>query len=211
MATPAAPTVADLLAAPGLRLHRVVGDAATCQRPVRWVHTTELPDPAAYLRGGELVCTVGVNLTGPDACRGFAAAVAGAGAVAVCFGVGDVHPAVPQALVEACATLALPLLELPAGAPFLAVGEHLADRWSALGEAELLREDHVVEALLVAAAAGSTEQALVDLAAELTGGRLTLSPGPPSRVRWTAPEAQTGATTTGAPSATLLTHLARVL
>ncbi len=203
--------MADLLAAPGLRLQRVVGDAAACQRPVRWVHTTELPDPAAYLRGGELVCTVGVNLTGPDACRGFAAAVAGAGAVAVCFGVGDVHPAVPQALVEACATLALPLLELPAGAPFLAVGEHLADRWSALGEAELLREDHVVEALLVAATAGSTEQALVDLAAELTGGRLTLSKGPPSRVRWTAPEAPSGSVTTAAPSATLLTHLARVL
>ena len=211
MASPAAPTVADLLAAAGLRLHRVVGDAATCGRPVRWVHTTELPDPAAYLRGGELVCTVGVNLTGPDACRGFAAAVAGAGAVGVCFGVGDVHPEVPQALVEACTALDLPLLELPSGAPFLAVGEHLADRWSALGEAELLREDHVVEALLLAAAAGSSEQALIELATELTGGRLAFSPGPPSRVRWTAPDLQPGSTATAAPSATLLAHLAQVL
>ncbi len=206
MATPAAPTVTDLLAAPGLRLHLLVGDDATCQRPVRWVHTTELPDPAAYLRGGELVCTVGVNLTGPDACRRFAAAVDGAGAVAVCFGVGDVHPAVPEALVDACTTLALPLLELPAGAPFLAVGEHLADRWSALGEATLLREDHVVEALLVAAAEGSSEQGLVHLAAELTGGRLTLSPQRPSRVHWAA-----AGSSTVTPSGTLLTHLAQVI
>ncbi len=206
MATPTAPTVADLIAAPGLRLHRVVGDAATCQRPVRWVHTTELPDPAAYLRGGELVCTVGVNLTGPAACRGFAAAVARAGAVAVCFGVGDVHPAVPTALVDACTALGLPLLELPAGAPFLAVGEHLADRWAALGEAALLRDEHVVEALLVAVAAGSTEQALVDLATELVGGRLTPTPGSPSRVRWAAAESSAGP-----PSGTLLTHLAQVI
>ena len=211
MATPAAPTVADLLAAPGLRLHLVGGDASTCQRPVRWVHTTELRDPATYLRGGELVCTVGVNLLSPKACRGFAAAVAGAGAVAVCFGVGDVHPAVPEALVAACTAVGLPLLELPAGAPFLAVGEHLADRWSALGEAELLREDHVVEALLAAAAAGSTEQALIDLAAELTGGRLAVSPVTPSRVRWVGPEAPEEATATTPPSDTLLTHLARVL
>lgn len=215
MATPTAPTVADLLAAPGLRLHLVAGDAWTLQRPVRWVHTTELPAPGAYLRGGELVCTVGVNLTAPDACGGFAAAVAAAGAVAVCFGVGDVHPAVPTALVQACTALGLPLLELPAGAPFLAVGEHLADRWSALGEAELLREDHVVDALLAAAVAGDDEPALVDLAGDLTGGRVTVSTGSPSRVRWTAPDTvpptSPPPSPPSPPSETLLAHLAGVL
>ena len=182
--TPSAPTVANLLATPGLRLRLVSGDPTALARTVRWVHTTELPDPAAYLRGGELVCTVGVSLGGPDACAGFAAAVASAGAVGVCFGVGDVHAAVPAALVAACSDLGLVLLALPAGAPFLAVGERLADRWAAAGAAETLREDHLVRDLLATVGEGATVQQLIDLASNAVGGALAVTPDSPTRVDW---------------------------
>ena len=51
-------TVRELLDDPRLDL-RVVVDGAL-DRPIRWVHTTELADPTRYLQGGELILTTGV-------------------------------------------------------------------------------------------------------------------------------------------------------
>ena len=51
-------TVRELLDDPELGL-RVVVDG-TLDRPIRWVHTTELRDPSLYLQGGELILTTGV-------------------------------------------------------------------------------------------------------------------------------------------------------
>ena len=51
-------TVQELLNDPDLGL-RVVVDGAL-DRPIRWVHTTELADPSRYLQGGELILTTGV-------------------------------------------------------------------------------------------------------------------------------------------------------
>ena len=48
-------TVRELLDDPALDL-RVVVDGAL-DRPIRWVHTTELADPTRYLQGGELILT----------------------------------------------------------------------------------------------------------------------------------------------------------
>ena len=51
-------TVQELVNDPDLGL-RVVVDGAL-DRPIRWVHTTELKDPTLYLQGGELILTTGV-------------------------------------------------------------------------------------------------------------------------------------------------------
>lgn len=116
-------TVADIAAVPSLRLALVLpGDGA----PVRWVHSTELLDVGPYLRGGELVCTVGSALVDEAACATFTAALVQAGAVGICFGVGDAHPAVPPALVAACAERDLALVVAELGVPFIALSEHLA-------------------------------------------------------------------------------------
>lgn len=116
-------TVADLVGAPALRLRTVLPGSGA---PVRWAHATELVEPAPYLRGGELVCTVGQALVDDRACRAFVTSCAGAGAVGICFGVGDVHDQVPRALAEACREQALALLVLDRGVPFMALTEHLA-------------------------------------------------------------------------------------
>lgn len=120
----AGPTVAELVAEPSLGLTAllpgVVGAA------VRWAHATELVDPSPYLRGGELVCTVGQALDDDDACAAFTSAVGGAGSVGVCFGVGDVHAEVPPALLAGCAAHGLALLVAGPGTPFMGLTEHLA-------------------------------------------------------------------------------------
>ncbi len=178
-------TVRDLLAVTGLRLRLRSGEDEALDHPVRWVHSTELPDPGRYLRGGELVCTVGVSLSDEQRCRDYVRAVSAAGGAAICFGVGDVHAEVPQALLASCADLGIPLLELPAGAPFLALSEHLADRWVWAETAVAERVEELLTRLLDALAKGCPAEQLVAITATATNGQLQVLDGPPTSLRWT--------------------------
>lgn len=91
-------------------------------REVTGVHVSELTDPTPYLSGGELLLTTGMGLTGQTAqAHAYAARLADHGTAGLGFGLGPVHTAVPQSLVEACAAAKLPLLVVPAPTPFLTV------------------------------------------------------------------------------------------
>jgi purine catabolism regulator len=59
-------TVESLIAELGLEL---ASGHESANASVRWVHSTELPDPTPWLRGGELLLTTGVQLDGPKAQR----------------------------------------------------------------------------------------------------------------------------------------------
>ena len=120
-------TVGELLAVPELRLVLVAGQAGVA-RPVRWTHATELVDPAAYLRGRELVLTLGSALVDDTACARFAAALRSSGVSAIAFGLDDVLPRAPAALREQCDRWGLPLLEVPRSVPFLTISEYVAER-----------------------------------------------------------------------------------
>ncbi|APE33832.1 hypothetical protein BOX37_07460 [Nocardia mangyaensis] len=82
-------------------------------RELRWVYTTDLLEPAAFLTGGELVLTSeGWYRTDAD-CETFAASLAAGGAAALVAG--DIllgH--VPSALVRACADRGIAVLAAPA-------------------------------------------------------------------------------------------------
>ncbi len=193
----------SLLATSGLRLRLIAGEHASLARPIRWVHSTELAQPGPYLRGGELICTVGVLLTDPAACARFVQSVAAAGAVGVCFGSGDVHADTPAALVAACTDAGLPLLELPAGAPFIALSEHLADQWVLAGSVTTARGEQVLGLMLEALSGGASAASLIEVAEGATGGHLDILPGAAGRVRWTGPGVP--------PSADLLVQMGRIL
>src|SRR5688572_4328095 len=105
-----APTLRDLLDAPGLGLAVPDESPQDLDRPIGWAHITEMRDPSRYLRGGELVCTVGISLQTPQDCTVFADALADAGVAGVCFGVGDGHDEVPAALLARCRHHDLPML-----------------------------------------------------------------------------------------------------
>jgi len=123
----AAPTFGDLLMRSGLGLDARHVDAAQLGRSISWSHTTELHDPSRYLRGGELVCTVGISLQTPADCDIFVDALSRSGVAGICFGIGDVHDATPQALVDACTRVGLPLLVAPPSVPFATVSRYIAD------------------------------------------------------------------------------------
>lgn len=168
------PTLGELLGVGSLRLRRHTVPDAALGRLVRWAHSTELPDPSAYLHAGELVCTVGTTLTDGERCAGFVDAVVGAGAVGICFGVGDVHDDVPQALVDACRVTGLPLLEAPHGAPFSAISEYLASRRVAAETAHVRTRDVLMPRLLAGLRGHAPVVELLQEAARLVGGRLEL-------------------------------------
>src|ERR1700754_3936394 len=112
----------DLVARHGLGLRLLHGDDAALDRPVRWVYTTDLIDPARYLSGGELVISGLVWRREPADSERFVAAVAGAGAVALAAGAAVFH-GIPDDLVQACRRHDLPLIAVPEEVSFAAVTE----------------------------------------------------------------------------------------
>lgn len=105
---------------------------------MRWVHTTELPDPSPYLRDRELVLTNGLWCTGPDDAEAFVARVAGAGAGGIVFGLREGVRRVPAELVTACRRARLPLIELSIDVPFTALSQAMATAYAEERQRELL-------------------------------------------------------------------------
>lgn len=117
------PTLASLVRTPSLQL-AVLAGGDRLGAPVRWVHTSELDDPAPYLEGGELLLTTGIKFgDDPAGLRAYVHRLDDAGVVGVGVGVGLTHERVPEPLVEAAAERGLPLLEVPRPTPFIAISK----------------------------------------------------------------------------------------
>jgi PucR family transcriptional regulator, purine catabolism regulatory protein len=92
---------------------------------VRWVHSTELLDPTPWLRGGELLLTTGLQLSGAKVQREFVGRLAAREIAGLGFGTGFVHKRVPAAVLNAARKLDFPLFEVPYELPFIAVTERV--------------------------------------------------------------------------------------
>jgi PucR family transcriptional regulator, purine catabolism regulatory protein len=113
-------TVESLIAELGLEL---ASGEESAKAHVRWVHSTELPDPTPWLRGGELLLTTGIQLEGPKAQRELIARLADHGIAGLGFGTGFTHKRLPAALVAAARKRSFPLFEVPYELPFIAITE----------------------------------------------------------------------------------------
>ncbi|MGW6918916.1 PucR family transcriptional regulator [Kitasatospora sp. NPDC054939] len=121
------PTVARVLDLEVMRrgLPVVVAGADRLERPVRWVHVSELPDVAGMLQGGELVLTTGIAL--PEDREGLARYVrelaeVGVAGLVIEFG-RRYFDSLPRALVHAAEQRGLPLVALRRELRFVAVTE----------------------------------------------------------------------------------------
>ncbi|MFD8978847.1 helix-turn-helix domain-containing protein [Streptomyces sp. NPDC059564] len=176
--TPPVP-LAALTADRELGLRLLAGPAGA---DVYGVHASEMADPSPYLLGGELLLTAGsaAGAAGVEAGE-YVARLVRAGVGAVGFGVTPVHETVPAALAEACARYGLPLVEVPPGTPFTAVGRAV---WRLMAEArtrELRRVTDAQQSLASAAARPDpVPSVLARLAATLNGWSALLPP-PPGR------------------------------
>ncbi|HJX44434.1 MAG TPA: PucR family transcriptional regulator ligand-binding domain-containing protein, partial [Geodermatophilus sp.] len=137
-------TLADLVADPalGLVLHT---PGSGVDRPVSWVHVSELADPTPFLEGGELLLTTGLALRG-EAAHAYVARLARAGVVGLGLGTGLGVDAVPADLVDAAEGAGLALLEVPHRTPFIALSRNVsaalaADEYAALARAATAQQE----------------------------------------------------------------------
>jgi purine catabolism regulator len=115
-------TVESLVAELGLTL--ATGEDSA-QSSVRWVHSTELLDPTPWLRGGELLLTTGLQLSGAKPQREFVERLHEREIAGLGFGTGFVHKKVPAAVLNTARKLGFPLFEVPYELPFIAVTERV--------------------------------------------------------------------------------------
>jgi purine catabolism regulator len=112
-------TVRDMVDIPGVRT--IAGERGL-DRPVRWVHISELADPTPWLSGGELLLTTGMAVDGDG--RDYLHRIvdhklAGLG---VGVEVGGLD-AVPEAMAAEAEKLGFPIFEVPYQLPFIALTE----------------------------------------------------------------------------------------
>lgn len=121
-------TVAWLVRQANLGL-TVVAGAQHGDREILWAHAIELPDPGPYLSGGELVMTTGLNL-GADrrAQADYVSRLVAANVAALAFDTGISYDRVPDGIVAAGDALGLPILQVPASTPFIAITRTVIDR-----------------------------------------------------------------------------------
>jgi purine catabolism regulator len=171
-------TVAALLAEPALQLVALTSHCHPGDREISWVATTELSEPAPFLRGGELVCTTALQERTDQQWRTLVDQLVEVPVAALCIGTGLVRDAVPQSLVTAAETAGLAVVNSPVSVPFIQISRLVADRIfaeqyelvrsSAFAQDQLLRDlldgrglPHLVRTLARHLGAGA-EVALVD-------------------------------------------------
>lgn len=126
------PTLRALLARRDLQLslddERGI-DPAALDRPIRWVHSSDLADPTPFLSEGLVLLTTGTQFQGDDP-REYADYVqrlSARGVVGLGFGTEVVREGIPPALADACASAGMPLFEVPYRTPFIAVARANAE------------------------------------------------------------------------------------
>lgn len=120
-------TVAELLEDPALGLRPVV--PADVEAAVRWVAVSELPDPAPFLEGGEVLLTTGLNTAEWDQeWDGYVRRLVGARTSALGLAAGLTHDRAPEALADACRRHGMNLFEVPPRTAFVAVSRTVAQR-----------------------------------------------------------------------------------
>ncbi|MDR6868106.1 purine catabolism regulator [Microbacterium resistens] len=151
-----APTLRTLLGRDDLGLRLVPADAApgdTIDRPVRWVHSSDLADPTPFLAEDLVLLTTGTQFSEDDPAlvSAYVARLATRGVLALGFGT-DVHRAgVPDELISACAAQGIALFEVPYDTPFIAIARAHAEAIAAQAYARRTWALETQRALAIAA------------------------------------------------------------
>jgi purine catabolism regulator len=167
-------TVADIVEIPGMKL-RLLAGAGAADRPLRWVHASELEDPTPWLKGGELLLTTGMGVGAtPAKQRAYIERLAAAGVAGLGFGLGFSHDRVPAAVRNAAERVGMPLFEVPYPVPFIAITEAVFSRIVAEQYDVLHRAVEAEHALTRAVMDGRGVEGIASSLAEVTKGWVLL-------------------------------------
>ena len=120
------PTLRSILSSTSLSRGRpeVLSGQDRLERPVRWVHVGEVRELAGLLRGGELILSTGLAMSGPpgDAVA-YLEELVSAGAAGLFVELGERFPGVPEDVVRAARTRDFPLVALHRRVRFVEITE----------------------------------------------------------------------------------------
>jgi purine catabolism regulator len=170
-------TVADVLMMPTVRSADplVVAGADHLDRPVRWVHPTELADIGPLLRGGDLVLTTGIAMTeSPDGLAAFAQGLADTDAAGLFVELGRRWSILPEPLVAACDALGLPLVALRREVRFAAVTQAIGERLVDEQLTELREAQRVHDTFTELGISEAGPDAILDAVQQLAGAAVVL-------------------------------------
>ncbi|MEU9173678.1 PucR family transcriptional regulator [Streptomyces sp. NPDC048420] len=154
-------------------------------RPVRWVHSSEVYEGANFLDGGELLLTNGFGLTDPDeeTRRRYVRELAARGAAGLAVEVGRSLPVMPAEVVDEARRRELPLLAMHRVVPFVRITEAanraiVARGLSGRAVVRPWGDDHTAALLADLADRAALNQPEVEARAALAG----FHPGPGARL-----------------------------
>ncbi|WP_285136575.1 PucR family transcriptional regulator [Microbacterium sp. lyk4-40-TSB-66] len=105
-------------------------DDGVLDRPVSWVHSSDLMDPTPWLEPGNLLLTNGAQFSPePDAAEAtdYCRRLRAHGVVGIGFATDIIHDHVPLAVVRAGEAVDLPIVEIADRAPFIRIIRFVAD------------------------------------------------------------------------------------
>ncbi|MER7277692.1 PucR family transcriptional regulator ligand-binding domain-containing protein [Dactylosporangium sp. NPDC000244] len=172
------PTVREVLELEPVRngAPRVVAGERGLDQAVRWVHSSEVPDIATLLRGGELVLTTGIGLPADEAgLRRYITDLAEVGACGLAVELGRRYARrLPAVLVRTADALGLPLVELHRGTPFVAITEAVHSMIIDAQLAELRAAEEIHQRFTDLSVEGAGPAEVVAQAAALSGAPVVL-------------------------------------
>ncbi|MDT0445807.1 PucR family transcriptional regulator [Streptomyces johnsoniae] len=162
-------SVRELVARREFRLTVVAGEAGL-DRPITWVHASEVPDPTPWLEAGSLVLTTGVGHEDPASVAAMARRLAATGAAGIGIAVDLVYRTVPPEVAAVGEETGLPVLVVPYATPFVAISQAVASRVAGEERAALERALLVHRRLTEAALAHGAAPGAVRVLAREYGG-----------------------------------------
>ncbi len=172
-------TLSDVLAHPLLRpcRPRPLSGWDVLDRPIRWVHSTDLYDVAGLLRGGEVLLTNGVGLVAVDepARRLYIRQLADRAVAGLLFEVGRTFAAVPAEMIHEAEAAEFPIIELQPAVRFAELAEAVNSELLNRSVAKLQHADETSRALSESLARGASLSGLVGQVAEMLGTWARLS------------------------------------
>lgn len=142
---------------------------------IRWVATSELPDPSPFLEGGEVLLTTGLEMKQwRTQWKSYVARLVARQVVALGFATGLTHRTVPAGLIAACRDEGLNVFEVPRETTFVAISHTLASMKESDAEHAARRSLEAQRQLTQAALRQDDPAALVTRLADLVDGAAAL-------------------------------------
>jgi purine catabolism regulator len=166
--------VREALGVESLKSAQLVAGAEGLEREVRWAHVIDMPDPAPWVRPGQLLLTTGFAWpTGEREQRKQIESLTQAGLAAMALAVPRYLQHFTQAAKEEADRRGLPLLEIPFEIPFAQITEELHRAILAQQYRVIERSEEIHRELTLAATRGSNMQELARTLGELIGRAVT--------------------------------------